>query len=234
MTPIDLLNVSVGHAIDELSRPIDAIRHQAKTVTVGTSRKDHIPKGILFDLLGRMKFSARNLISRTVPTLTRIQKAVATVKGFTLYGVNNLDEKGEPAELSTISIRERGGVSVRMKSRVETSGTLTGTKKTIVRTGSVFAGYGKSDGAPVVVIPLLQDKPGVRNLLVAHVEFNDNISLRARKEILGDKYKDIKNMVNEYNLPWEDSYLEQFPVGTLLGESVEFVSSRIKKFLEIK
>ncbi|MFA7465024.1 MAG: SIS domain-containing protein [Syntrophales bacterium] len=234
MTPIDLLNVSVGHAIDELSRPIDAIRHQAKTVTVGTSRKDDIPKGILFDLLGRMKFSARNLISRTVPTLTRIQKAVATVKGFTLYGVNNLDEKGEPAELSTISIRERGGVSVRMKSRVETSGTLTGTKKTIVRTGSVFAGYGKSDGAPVVVIPLLQDKPGVRNLLVAHVEFNDNISLRARKEILGDKYKDIKNMVNEYNLPWEDSYLEQFPVGTLLGESVEFVSSRIKKILEIK
>ena len=232
VTPIDLLNISVGHAIDELSRPIDAIRHQAKTVTVGTSRKEDIPRGILFDLLGRMRFSARNLISRNVPALTRIQKAVAAIEGFTLYGINNLNAEGEPTESSTILIRERGGVSAQMKSRVESSGILMGTKKTIVRTGNVYVGYGRSDGASVVIIPLRQEKPGVRSLLLAHVGFNEKLSLKDRKECLGDKYKDIMNMVNEYNLPWEDSYLEQFPIGILLGESVEFVSTKIKKILE--
>jgi glucosamine--fructose-6-phosphate aminotransferase (isomerizing) len=39
-TPQALLNCAVSmltHSIDQLTRPIDAIRHQAKTVTVGIS-----------------------------------------------------------------------------------------------------------------------------------------------------------------------------------------------------
>ena len=51
-SPIDLLDITLGHAVDELSRPIDAIRHQAKTVTVGTSRKETPLKGIIFELSG--------------------------------------------------------------------------------------------------------------------------------------------------------------------------------------
>jgi glucosamine--fructose-6-phosphate aminotransferase (isomerizing) len=44
-SPLERLDICLGHAIDELSRPVDAIRHQAKTVTVGTSRKEERPNG---------------------------------------------------------------------------------------------------------------------------------------------------------------------------------------------
>jgi glucosamine--fructose-6-phosphate aminotransferase (isomerizing) len=53
-------------------------------------------------------------------------------------------------------------------------------------------------------------------------------------ESLGDRYNDIRNMINEYNLPWDDAYLDNFSVGILLGESVEFITTKIKKTLDVK
>jgi glucosamine--fructose-6-phosphate aminotransferase (isomerizing) len=234
LSPLDLLNASLGHAIDELSRPIDAIRHQAKTVTVGTSRKEELLRGILFDLLSQLGFSARNLIGKNVLTLSRIQKSLTGIKGYTLYDINNLAEDGEPVETSTVSIRKKGGIALQMKSRAEVSGTLMGTKKTIARTGNIYIGFGRSDSAPIAIIPLLKDKPGVRNLLLAHIEFNETLSLPEKIESLGDRYNDIRNMINEYNLPWDDAYLDNFSVGILLGESVEFITTKIKKTLDVK
>ncbi len=230
--PIDRLNVSLGHAVDELSRPIDAIRHQAKTVTVGTSRKEEPLRGPLFDLLRELRFSARALKGQHILALSRIQRAVSGIKGYTLYDVNNLDEEGNPLDTSTITIRERGGISLQMTSRVEASKKLMGTKRTIVRTASIFAGFGKSDGAAITLIPLLGEKPGVRNLLLVHVAFNETLSAREKIAVLGDRYNDIRNLINEYNLPWDDGYLERMPIGILLGESVEFIAAKIKKNLE--
>ena len=37
---VDDLTASLSRAIEELTRPVDAIKHQAKTVTVGISRSD--------------------------------------------------------------------------------------------------------------------------------------------------------------------------------------------------
>jgi len=229
--PIERLNVALGHAVDELSRPIDAIRHQAKTVTVGTSRKEDVFRGPLFDILRFLRFSERNLKGQNILALSRIQRAIAKIKGYTLYDINHLDEEGFPLDTSTIAIRHREGAALEMKSRTESSGKLMGTKRTIVRTGNIFAGYGRSDGAAITVIPLLGSKPGVRSLLLAHVEFNEALSAKDKAAVLGDRYTDVKNMINEYNLPWDDRYLDRFPVGTLLGESVEFIATKIKKSL---
>ena len=38
--PIDFTRARITGAVDELTRPIDSVKHQAKTVTVGTSRGD--------------------------------------------------------------------------------------------------------------------------------------------------------------------------------------------------
>ena len=229
--PLSLLNLCIGHAVDELSRPIDAIRHQAKTVTVGTSRKEEL-RGPLFDLVRELGFSPRNLTGRNILAVSKIQRAISDIRGYTLYDINNLDEEGEPLDISTISIRSRGGVSLQLRSRVENSGRLMGTKKTIVRTGSVYAGLGKSDGAAITLIPLLGEKPGVRSLLLGHVTFNEALSVGEKIATLGDRYNDIKNLVNEYNLPWDDGYLEKMSIGILLGESVEFIATKIRKTLK--
>ena len=42
---------SFRQAIEELTRPVDTIKHQAKTVTVGTSRLQEKVEGLLFETL---------------------------------------------------------------------------------------------------------------------------------------------------------------------------------------
>jgi hypothetical protein len=92
------MDVTLGHAVDELSRPIDAIRHQAKTVTVGTSRKEHLPEGIIFDFLKTLNISTKSLTSNNIIAIRGLQKAVRDIRGYTLYRVANLDADGTPAD----------------------------------------------------------------------------------------------------------------------------------------
>jgi glucosamine--fructose-6-phosphate aminotransferase (isomerizing) len=231
-SPIELLDISIGHSIDELSRPIDAIRHQAKTVTVGTSRKEQSIQGIIFNLLRELQFSINALVSKNALAIIRIQPAISAINGYTLYDISNLDVEGNPIDTSTITIEKRGGISLAMKSRAEGSNILMGTKRTIVSTGNIYVGRGKSDNASIMIIPLLGEKGGVRNLLLTHVEFNESLSVKEKKDILGYQYNDILNIVNEYNLPWDDRYLETISTRVLLGEPAEVIAGQIRKSVE--
>jgi glucosamine--fructose-6-phosphate aminotransferase (isomerizing) len=228
-SPIDLLDIMLGHAVDELSRPIDAIRHQAKTVTVGTSRKETPPGGVLFDLVAELSFTAKSLLGTNVFALRSIQKAVTAVNGYTLYAVNHMDADGKPGDDATIEIRKRGGVSLGMHSRVETSGLLMGTKKGIAASGRIYVGQGKSDGAAVVIVPLLGEEERVRNLLLIHVTFNEALTVRERKELLGGRVGDIRNLIQEFNLAWDDRCLGEIALGVLLGEPVEVIAGQIRR-----
>jgi hypothetical protein len=66
------------------------------------------------------------------------------------------------------------------------------------------------------------------------VDFNPALTAADKAEILGDRYRDIRNLVNEYNIPWDDAYLGELPIEILLGESVEFIAAKIRKTLEPK
>jgi len=91
------------------------------------------------------------------------------------------------------------------------------------------------DGRPLVIIPLLKGGLGVSELLLVHVDFNPALTTADKVEILGDdRYRDIRNLINEYNLPWDDAYLGELPIEILLGESVEFVAAKIRKLLDPK
>ena len=231
LSPVDLLDISLGQAIDELSRPIDAIRHQAKTVTVGTSRKEEPLSGILFDLLTGLGFSTKAFVSKTIMDLNRIQAAVAEIRGYTLYSINHLDADGSPGEEATIAIENRGGISLEMTSRVEASNLLMGTKKIVARTRRLYIGRGKLDGMSVIILPLLGEGNVVRSLLLVHVAFNEALPLKKKIDILNIKYNDIRNLINEYNLPWEDSYLERIPLEILFGEPAETLAEDIREEL---
>ncbi len=228
-SPFDMLDISLGRAVDELLRPVDAIRHQAKTVTVGTSRKSEIQMGILFEFMREIGFSIENLTSRDGFTVKRLQKALSLIRGYTLYDIANLDYDGRPSEFTTICISKRGGVSRRMKSRVNKPGPLKGTKKNIVDTGEVYAGLGKTDKAPVVIVPLLGKDHGIRHILLIHVIFKNDLTASEKKEVLGDKFSKINNLVNEYNIAWDDKFLDAIPVESLLGEGVDVIAGKIMK-----
>ena len=229
-SPLDLLDVTLGKAIDELTRPIDAIRHQAKTVTVGTSRKEKELKGIIFDLLEKLSFATKDLTYRNVITLSRIQPAISAVRGYTIYAIENLDLQGNPAEGATITIQQKGGVAKDMKSRAETSAMLMGTKRTIVSTGHAYIGKGKADGAAIVILPILGENEFVSNLLLLHVDYNELLSAGNKKAVLGYRYNDIRNLVNEYNIVWDDNYLGKIALADLFSEPVEALAGRIKQW----
>jgi glucosamine--fructose-6-phosphate aminotransferase (isomerizing) len=228
INPFDLLDVALMTAIEELTRPIDAIRHQAKTVTVGTSRKEKELKGIIFELLETLNFSVINLTYREILTINRIQPAVASVRGYTVYDISGLDEKGNPAENSMIVIRAKGGIAANMTSRANNPTTLMGTKRTIASSGHTYVGRGKSDSMPIIVIPLLGDNNIVSYLLLIHINYNEKLQLSDKTNVLGYRYHDIRNLVNEFNIPWRDEYLESFSLEELFSESVETIAGQIK------
>ena len=226
-SPIDMLDITIGRAIDELVRPIDAIRHQAKTVTVGTSRKEEIPEGIIFDFMGTLGISLENLTGRNGTNLRRIQNAVTDIKGYTLYAIGNLDPEGKPWESSTISIIERGGISLGMPSRIEKSGALMGTKRAIVSTGEVYAGLGRSDGASFVMVPLIGEGGVIERVLLIHAHFDEQLTVDEKKDIIGDKFNRIKDFVTEYNLDWQDAFVGDCTVAALLGESADVIARKV-------
>jgi glucosamine--fructose-6-phosphate aminotransferase (isomerizing) len=152
------------------------------------------------------------------------------VRGYTVYGIGNLDAEGNPDAGSTIIVKKKGGLAAAMTSRTETSPLLMGTKRTIVSTGHVYVGRGKSDGASIVIIPLLGENNYVRNLLLVHVDYNELLSLRQKKEVLGYRYDDIRNLVNEYNIVWDDQYLKNIPLAELMSEPAEDLAGRIRSW----
>jgi glucosamine--fructose-6-phosphate aminotransferase (isomerizing) len=227
VSPLGELDSCLARAIDELSRPVDAIRHQAKTVTVGTSRKVEAPHGPIFDLIEEMSFTVANIPAKDGMVLKRLQEAIACIKGSTLYAVKGLDAQGQPGEHSTIKAIRKTGVAENMTSRFDRTGPLKGTKNTIVRTGYVYAGQGKSDNAPIIIVPLLNASRAVEHLLLLHVDYRADIDVDHKKEILGEKYSDIRNLIDEYNADWDERYIAELPIGVLLGEDVETIKNLI-------
>jgi glutamine---fructose-6-phosphate transaminase (isomerizing) len=228
-SPLEALLHCLGRAVDELGRPVDAIRHQAKTVTVGTSRKVESLHGILFDPIFALGFTSDNLKAKEVFTLKRLQAAVSAVRGYTMYRIRGLDEDGNPADASAIFIDRRGGCAEAMASRVDKGGPLLGTKRTIVRTGEVYAGTGRSDGAPIIIVPLMGAQTMIEQLLLLHVDYRNDLTAAAKKEILGLKAVDIQNLLNESNLPWSDDRLQALPMAMLLGEAPEVIAEVIRR-----
>jgi hypothetical protein len=50
---------------------------------------------------------------------------------------------------------------------------------------------------------------------------------------MGVKVNDITNLINEYNIPWKDEYLDGLSVKFLLGEDVEVIKNMIFERLRI-
>ncbi|MDI6741463.1 MAG: SIS domain-containing protein [Smithella sp.] len=227
-SPYDLLDETLGKAIDELTRPIDAIRHQAKTVTVGTSRKEKEPEGIIFDLLQALKFNAGHLSYRDVQMIRRVQPAISSVPGYTLYDISALDDRSNPAADSMIVIRVKAGIAASMTSRADKPTELMGVKRTIVSTGHAYVGRGKTDRAPIMIIPLRTRESAIGNLLLLHIRFNESLNLQQRIAVLGYRYNDIRNLIDEYNLAWNDRFLEAFSLESLFSEPVDVIAGHIK------
>ena len=217
----DIFFRCIGEAINDMARPIDAIRHQAKTVTVGTSRTWEPVTGLLFDAILRNGFEISDITNKNVLVLKNLQEVISEIQGETRYKINNLSYSGEPVEDSTIELVSKKGSSSRLVSRVEGDTRLKGTKRIIVKAGNVFIGKGRIDARSILIIPVIQQGPNIDHLLLLDVGFNKDAELSRKVLALGEKGTHIRNIVEETGLSWADDYLNLIPIQELFGNSAE-------------
>lgn len=227
----DLLFSSLAEAINAMARPVDAIKHQAKTVTVGTSRIEEKAEGLLFDLLSGMGFGIEHLTLNNIMVLRNIQKIIRSINGYTLYRISGVNLLGEPTEETTIEVIDKQGTSAAMASRAESDPTLKGSKKIIVRQGNVYIGKGRKDDRSILVIPIISGDPSrpnmVEHLLLLDIAFRTDVDLPTKVKALGGKHEHIKNLVQENNIAWNDELLERVEMEELFGRSAEKIAEQI-------
>jgi len=233
---LDTLFKFLSESINLMTRPIDAIKHQAKTVTVGTSRISEKLYGILFDILSSNSLNPSQLINKNIIVLKNLQEIVSAINGYILYRIGGLDLLGELTDDTTIDIVKKEGVLKTIPSRVETDSRLKGTKKIIVQGGNVYIGKGRKDDRSIIVIPVISSSPQSPNiieyLLLLNISFKENVLLSTKIKALGGKYDHIKNIVQENSVSWDDTYLDRIKMEDLFGVSAEktaeFIVSKLK------
>ncbi len=233
-TPSQMLNHlfrGLGECINAMARPVDAIKHQAKTVTVGTSRLSEKLEGLLFDTLAGYGFKVSQLTTANIIVLRNLQGIIAEIKGAIRYRIGNLNLLGEPTDDTTIHVERKDGVLAPIPSRVETDTQLKGTKRIIVRQGNVYIGKGRKDDRSIVVIPIISTNPNTPNfiehLLLLNIGFEQSVPLAMKIKALGGKYEHITSIVQENSVPWKDEYLESVAMDELFGRSAEKIGEYI-------
>ncbi len=233
-TAVNMFNIFFSRLADGISamaRPVDAIKHQAKTVTVGTSRIIERIEGVLFDTLADETFTLSQLTNTNIIVLKNLQAVIDRIEGSVLYRIDGLSLLGEPADDTTIQVLKKGGDIAAVPSRVESDNRLKGTKRIIIRQGNVYIGKGRRDERSILVIPILSasvDSPNkIEFLLLLHVSFKQNVALTNKIKALGGKYEHVKNIVQENSVAWQDRYLDLVEIDELFGRSAEKIGEHI-------
>ncbi len=225
---IDDLTTALTRAIEELTRPIDAIKHQAKTVTVGISRSD---EGVLDRALVREVITAGasrdRLPYRTLKILADLDPAVDAVVGFTRYRI-----EGDPASgAATIEIVDRGGLGREVASRVENDNRLVGTKRRVATEREVLVARGRRDGRTVILVPEVKANR-TTGLTLVHVRFRERLGAEAMRGVLQGydrRYDRLVDWVTETEGAFRDALLAEIPVADALITPISEIADRWRR-----
>jgi glucosamine--fructose-6-phosphate aminotransferase (isomerizing) len=212
-TVIEDLTAALTKAIEELTRPIDAIKHQAKTVTVGISRSDEtlLQVPLVRELL-TSGTPRDNLTYRALRTLVALDPAVEGVVGWTRYGIAG----------DTIHVIDRGGIARDIPSRTDANPVLRGTKHRAATEREVTVVRGRADGRTLVLVPEVKGNQ-TTGLTLLHVRFRDRLAGAAARRVLEgyrDRYQAIADQVTETEPTMRDDVLGTIDLIDLLTEPV--------------
>ncbi|MGB2757624.1 MAG: glucosamine-6-phosphate synthase, partial [Acidimicrobiia bacterium] len=222
---IEDLTASLTAAIDALTRPVDAIKHQAKTVTVGISRSDEtLMRAALVRAVVDTGCARDHLSYRALRTLVALDPAVVSVHGYTRYRIDgDLDR-----DTATITVVDRGGIAREIASRTDVDSRLTGTKHRVASEREVTIARGRRDGRVVVIVPEVKDVH-TTGLTLIHVELSATLAPELARSVLGgyrDRYNALKDAVTETESGFAEGLLSEVPLVDLLTEPVYVLANR--------
>ena len=212
-TILEDLVASLTVGIEELTRTIDTIKHQAKTVTVGISRSDEeiIQLPLVRELLDsgtpRDRVSYRNL-----RCLEALDKGVQDVTGYIRYSID-----GDP-DIAQLHIVDRGGIAVDLASRVERDPKLRGSKHLVASEQDVVITKGRNDHRTIILVPEVKDQQTV-GLTLLHVRLEKYVDEQVAKQILQgyqNRYTKLYDFVTETEPTFRSDLLSTIALEDLL------------------
>ena len=205
----DLVSALSG-AIDELTRPIDAIRHQAKTVTVGISRSDQTLLDTPLTAAVLAAGAPRDRLAySSLRTLAALAPAVDEVLGHTRYRIDGLE---------TAAVVGQGGIAKGIVSRTVEAPRLTGTKHRVASERQVLVARGRYDGRTVVLVPEVAAGATV-GITLLHVRFVDRLSSAEARSVLRgyrNRYSELEDAVTETEPDFDEDPLGRIAAVDLL------------------
>jgi glucosamine--fructose-6-phosphate aminotransferase (isomerizing) len=219
-TLVEDLTAGLTAVIEQLTRPIDAIKHQAKTVTVGISRSDETLLRVPLVQAVLAAGAARDSLSyRALRTLVDLDPAVVSVIGFTRYRIEG--DEGHDDHM-TINVVDRGGIATAIPSRTESSSVLRGTKHRVVSEREVTVARGRSDGRTFVIVPEVKGYQ-VTGLTLVHVVLAQRVPFEVARQVLRgyrNRYAALQDHVTETEPTFRDELLADLDLGDLLTQPV--------------
>ncbi len=216
---VEDLTSALTTGIEELTRPVDAIKHQAKTVTVGISRSD---EGLLQVPLVAATLEAgapRDRVSyRALRTLAGLDAAVEEVIGYTRYAIEGRIDTHE----ATVQVVDRGGISRDIPLRTQRNPILRGTKHRVATEREVTVAVGRSDGRTIVIVPEARGTV-CTGLTLLHCRFADVLPAARARSVL-EQYRTrmsaLTDAVTETEPTFRDDLLGEIPIIELLTSPV--------------
>jgi glucosamine--fructose-6-phosphate aminotransferase (isomerizing) len=216
---------ALGTAIDELTRPIDAIKHQAKTVTVGISRSEDslVRAKLVVEALGAGA-AMGSFGYRALRTLAALGPAVEEVLGYTRYYIEGPADPAGAGDLegATIRVIDTGGIARGIVSRTSTDSRLRGTKHRAAQKREVTVFRGLHDGRTGIMVPEVKDGQ-VTGMTLLHARFADHLAPEVVKPVMQayqGRYTALVDAVTEARPQFDDGVLGDVEVIDLLTEPV--------------
>lgn len=223
--PVDSIRQVLTDAIEELTRPVDSVKHQAKTVTVGTSRSGaDLLDNVLVEALLALSVRPEALSHSSLLALHGLAQTVCEVTGATRYSVH-----GE-GDSSHLQVLDKQGVAARLPSRADAGAPLSGTKKLVVDTRAVRLVRGRVDGRLVLMVPELSGRR-VSGLSLLHVRLSERPTvpqLVAALEATGNRLAELRAAVTEHDRPFVLERLTTLPTEVVLLAPLDEVATAIE------
>lgn len=213
------LTVELSKAIDELSRPIDAIRHQAKTVTVGISRSDEAFLDVpLVEAVLQAGTPKDQLSYESLKTLAGLNPVVEEIKGYIRYFIQG----------DSLSIVDKSGEAAQLESRVEKIPELLGTKHRVTTEQKVLITKGRMDGRTVIIIPEVKNAVPV-GLTLLHIKPHEFLPASDAAEVMRlykGRLEILEDAVRETEPSFNESLLGEIPIMDLLDKPIAHLADK--------
>jgi len=224
---VEDLTTALTKGIEELTRPVDAIKHQAKTVTVGISRSDEtLLEAALVQSLLDAGVARDRLSYQVLRNVAVLDPLVDEVLGYTRYRIEGRVELADigaglddgSGTGSSIVVVDRGGIGRELVSRTDENPALRGTKHRVASERQVLLARGRSDGRTVLIVPEVKDNQPT-GLTLLHVRLRSEVPVGTLRTVLQGyrgRLQALKDAVTETEDTFRDDLLTAVPLVELM------------------